>query len=195
LQTIKTRALLRILFKKYLQVTGWKPVNTIPPQLKKFVLAVGPHTSSWDIFMGFAFRSVLKMDHIKFIAKEELFRPPFGFLFRKLGGVPVDRFNNNNFVNQVVNMFNTNESFAIALSPEGTRKKVDRLRTGFYHIAKRANVPIVLLALDFEHKEFRFATPFYTSQNEAEDFKKIILFFKGIQGKNPALGLGHLQGN
>ena len=98
---------------------------------------------------------------MKFIGKQELFKPPFGFIFRKLGGVPVDRFNNNNFVDQVVEMFNTNESFAIALSPEGTRKKVDRLRTGFYHIARKANVPVVLVAFDFEHKEFRFAPPFF----------------------------------
>ncbi|MEP7145134.1 MAG: 1-acyl-sn-glycerol-3-phosphate acyltransferase [Ferruginibacter sp.] len=185
--------MLRFLFKKYLQITGWKAVNAIPPGLKNFVLVVAPHTSSWDVFMGFAFRSALKLDHIKFIAKKELFKPPFGFLFRKLGGVPVDRFSNNNFVDQVVDMFNSNESFAIALSPEGTRKKADRLRTGFYHIAKKANVPIVLLAFDFEHREFRFDAPFYTTGNEAVDIKKILLFFTGVKGRNPELGLDHLS--
>ena len=89
-------------------------------------------------------------------------------------------------------MFNNNESFAIALSPEGTRKKVDRLRTGFYHIAKKANVPIIMLALDFEHKEFRFAPPFYASENIAADFKHIIDFFANVKGKNPELGISHL---
>ncbi|MBC7890062.1 MAG: 1-acyl-sn-glycerol-3-phosphate acyltransferase [Ferruginibacter sp.] len=156
-------------------------------------MVVGPHTSSWDIFMGFAFRSVLRLEYIKFIAKKELFKPPVGFIFRKLGGVPVDRFSSNNFVDQVVEMFNSNESFAIALSPEGTRKKVDRLRTGFYHIAQQANVPIIMLAFDFEHKEFRFAPPFYTTQNEPEDIKKILHFFTGVKGKNPPLGLDHLS--
>lgn len=155
-------------------------------------MVVAPHTSSWDVFMGFAFRSVLKIDHIKFIGKKELFEPPFGFIFRKLGGVPVDRSSRNNFVDQVVNMFESNQSFAIALSPEGTRKKVDRLRTGFYHIAKKADVPIVLLALDFEHKEFRFSDPIYTSANEAADIKQILHFFTGVKGKNPELGFDHL---
>ncbi|MCW3092743.1 MAG: phospholipid/glycerol acyltransferase [Ferruginibacter sp.] len=180
------------LFKTYLKLTGWKAVNGIPPDLKNFVMVVGPHTSSWDIFMGFAFRGYLKLGHVKFIAKKELFRPPFGAIFRKLGGVPVDRSSSNNFVDQVVNMFNSNESFAIALSPEGTRKKIDRLRTGFYHIAKKAGVPIVLVAFDFGNKEFRFSEPFYTTEDEAADIKKVVLFFAGVKGKNPELGLSHL---
>ena len=155
--------------KLHLKLLGWKAVNRVPPGLKKFVMVVAPHTSSRDAYMGFAFRSVLKLNNIKFIAKQELFTPPFGFLFRWAGGVPVDRFNKNNFVDQVLDMFNKNESFTIALSPEGTRKKVDRLRTGFYHIARKANVPLVMLALDFEHKEFRFAEPFYTRNDEETD--------------------------
>jgi 1-acyl-sn-glycerol-3-phosphate acyltransferase len=157
-------------------------------------MVIAPHTSGWDMFMSVAFRSFLKLDHIKYIGKKELFAPPFGFIFQKLGGVPVDRSGSKNFVDQIVNMFNSNESFAIALSPEGTRKKVDRLRTGFYHIAKKANVPMVLLALDFEHKEFRFSDPIYTTANEAEDIKKILLFFTGVKGKIPELGLDHLSG-
>jgi 1-acyl-sn-glycerol-3-phosphate acyltransferase len=171
---------------------GWKAINNVPEDVKKFIMVVAPHTSSHDIYMGFAFRSVLKLNHIKFIAKQELFKPPFGFVFRWFGGVPVDRFNKNNFVDQVVEMFNSNESFAIAMSPEGTRKKVDRLRTGFYHIAKKANVPIVMLALDFEHKEFRFAPPFYSSNDINADLKHIINFFAHVKGKNPELGISHL---
>ncbi|MEO6548297.1 MAG: 1-acyl-sn-glycerol-3-phosphate acyltransferase [Ferruginibacter sp.] len=185
--------MLHHLFKAYLKFTGWKAVNKIPPGLRKFILVVGPHTSSWDIFMGFAFRSYLKLDYIKFIAKKELFNPPFGTFFRKLGGVAVDRASNNNFVDQVVNMFKANESFAIAMSPEGTRKKIDRLRTGFYHIAKKAKIPIVLLAFDFGKKEFRFAEPFYTTDNELNDIRRVLLFFSEIKGKNPELGLGHLS--
>lgn len=187
--------MLQFFLKSLLKISGWKAVNGISPDLKKFVMVAAPHTSSWDVVMGFIFRRALKLDYVKFIGKQELFKPPFGFIFRKLGGVPVDRFSSNNFVDQVVQMFNSNESFAIALSPEGTRKKVERLRTGFYHIARQANVPIVLLALDFEHKEFRFEAPFYTTANEAEDLKKILLYFGGVKGKNPSLGLGHLSGH
>lgn len=172
---------------------GWKAVGTVPLDLKKIIMVVAPHTSSWDVYMGFAFRSVLKLNHIKFIGKQELFKPPFGFLFRWSGGVPVNRFSKNNFVDQVVDMFNKNDSFSIALSPEGTRKKVDRLRTGFYHIAKKANVPIVMLALDFEHKEFRFADPFFTTDDEDQDMKRIIHFFADVKGKIPSLGISHLE--
>ncbi len=185
--------MLHYLFKLYLKITRWKAIGGVPAGLKKFVLVVGPHTSSWDIFMGFAFRSYLKLDYIKFIAKKELFKPPFGAMFRKLGGVPVDRHSSNNFVDQVVAMFDGNDSFAIALSPEGTRKKADRLRTGFYHIARNAQVPIILLAFDFGRKEFRFAPPFYTTENEADDLNTILGFFKDVKGKNPELGLGHLS--
>lgn len=181
-------------FKWHLKLMDWKAVNNVPADLKKFIMVVAPHTSSHDIYMGYAFRSVLKLNHIKFIAKQELFKPPFGFLFRWSGGVPVDRFNKNNFVDQVVEMFNSNDSFAIAVSPEGTRKKVDRLRTGFYHIAKKANVPIVMLALDFEHKECRFAPPFFTTDDIDTDFKHIINFFAEVKGKNPELGISHLAG-
>jgi 1-acyl-sn-glycerol-3-phosphate acyltransferase len=179
-------------FKIHLKLMGWKAENTVPPGLKKFIMIVAPHTSSMDIYMGFAFRSILKLNHIKFIGKKELFRPPFGFLFRWSGGVPVDRFNKNNFVDQVVEMFNKNDSFSIAISPEGTRKKVNRLRTGFYHIAKKANVPIVMLALDFEHKVIRFAPPFYASDDVGADFKHIVDFFADVKGKNPELGITHL---
>ena len=186
------RRLLHQLSKSLLSITGWKTVNSIPPGLKKFVLVVAPHTSTWDIIMGFAFRSALKLNHIKFLAKQELFTAPFGFLFRKWGGIPVDRFANNNFVDQVVEMYNENDSFAVALSPEGTRRKVDRLRTGFYHIARKAKVPIIMLALDFENKEFRFSAPFYNSENEDDDLRNIIHFFHTVKGKNPELGMGNL---
>jgi len=155
-------------------------------------MVVAPHTSSWDVFMGFAFRSVLKLGHIKFIGKEELFKPPFGFIFRKSGGIAVNRSRNNNFVDEIVNMYNNSDAFAIALSPEGTRKKVDRLRTGFYHIARKAKVPVIMLALDFENKEFRFSPPFYPGEHEAEDLAVIIEYFRHVKGKIPKLGLNHL---
>ncbi len=192
MQSTQLQYMLYYFFKLQLKLSGWKATGKVPHDLKKFIMVVGPHTSSRDVYMGFAFRTVLKLNYIKFIAKQELFKPPFGFFFRKAGGVPVDRFCKNNFVDQVVNMFNNNDSFAIALSPEGTRKKVDRLRTGFYHIAQKANVPIVMLALDFEHKEFRFARPFFTSDDEAADYKHILNFFADVKGKNPALGMAHL---
>ena len=184
--------MLRFLCKIYLRIGGWRSVGTFLPSLKKAIVIVAPHTSSNDVIVCLAFRKVLKLERIKFLGKEELFKPPFGFIFRRLGGIPVDRFHHSGFVGQVVQLFYNNETFIVGLSPEGTRKKIDRLRTGFYHIAKTAGVPIVMLGLDFANKQLVFAAPFYPSNDEVADFKHILQFFGPIKGKYPELGVGHL---
>jgi lysophospholipid acyltransferase (LPLAT)-like uncharacterized protein len=92
-------------------------------------------------------------------------------------------------VDQVVALFNKKERFHLALSPEGTRKKVTKLRTGFYHIAKNANVPIVMVGLDFQSKRVVFAEPFFVSENEKADMHKIVQFFKDFKGYIPNLGI------
>jgi 1-acyl-sn-glycerol-3-phosphate acyltransferase len=153
---------------------------------------VAPHTSAWDFIIGLAIRSVIRLEHVKYLGKDSLFKGPFAFIFKNTGGFPVDRFNKHNMVDQVVGLFNSHEKFVLALSPEGTRKKTERLRTGFYHIAKNAGVPIVMVGLDFGKKEVTFAEPFYTSNNESEDFKKIISFFAPLKGKIPEYGMSHL---
>ena len=184
--------MLRFLCKIYLRITGWKTVGTFSATLKKAVVVVAPHTSSWDVFICPVFRKVLHLERFNFLGKQELFTPPFGFIFRRLGGVPVDRFHNTHFVDELVQMFNNKSEFIIGLSPEGTRKKINRLRTGFYYIAKKAIVPIVMIGLDFENRQLIFAQPFYPGKDEESDFKHIISFFAPIKGKHPELGLGHL---
>jgi 1-acyl-sn-glycerol-3-phosphate acyltransferase len=183
---------LRFFWKLYLKLGGWKAVNEFPQHIKKAVVIIAPHTSWKDFPMGIAFRSVLKINHSKYLGKEELFKGPFGFLFRWLGGTPVNRFSKQGVVDQVVEKFNTTDHLLIALSPEGTRKKVDKLRTGFYHIAKKANVPIIMVGLDYSKKELSIAEPFYATGNETEDFKKIIRFFAPIKGEKPEQGIAHL---
>ncbi|QOI98270.1 MAG: 1-acyl-sn-glycerol-3-phosphate acyltransferase [Flammeovirgaceae bacterium] len=184
----------RWLAKFILMVLGWqtKPLGAFPVNEKKYVVIVAPHTSNWDFVIGVLYRSVLRLEHARYLGKKELFRPPFGFIFRWLGGTPVDRTSSQNAVEEVVKLFNANTEFALALSPEGTRKRVDRLRTGFYNIAKQANVPIVMVALDFGNKQVIFSEPFKVTDNPAADFEKILSFFRPIQGKIPEYGLGHL---
>ncbi len=181
-----------ILWKLYLKLEGWKAVNEFPNYLKKAVVIVGPHTYWKDFLIGIAFRSELKIKYGKYLGKAELFKGPFGFLFRWLGGTPVDRFSKHGVVDQVVEKFNTADNLVIALSPEGTRQKVDKLRTGFYHIAKKANVPIVMVGLDYSRKELSVSEPFYTTDNEVADFKKIIEFFAPLEGYYPEQGMKHL---
>lgn len=154
---------------------------------------MAPHTSGWDVVVGVLYRAVIGIREARFFGKKELFDSPFGFIFKWLGGTPVDRFSKQNLVEQAVDLFNKNESFILALSPEGTRKRVDKLRTGFYYIAKGAKVPIVMAGFDFKNRKLLLSEPFYTSDNEEEDLRKIIGFFAPIQGKNPELGMAHLM--
>lgn len=171
---------------------GWKTDVLFPRELKKCIIIVAPHTCWKDLIIGLAYRSQFRLKHSKYLGKKELFDGPFGFIFRWSGGLPVDRFSKKNMVDQVVEIINKHQEMIIAISPEGTRKKVDRLKTGFYHIAKKAGIPIVMAGLDFTKREVIIAEPFYTSDNEAKDFEHIIRFFAPIPGKYPELGLAHL---
>ena len=188
---------MRLLLKMYWKLAGWKISGALPPELKKMILVVAPHTSWKDILVGFAARHELKIDHAKFLGKKELFEGPFGRFFKNLGGIPVDRFNKNSgkesVVDQAVNLFNENENFILGISPEGTRKRVEKLKTGFYQIARNAHIPMVLVGFDFKNKEVVLGEPIFAGENQEDDFKKIINFFATIEGANPELGLGHLQ--
>lgn len=184
---------MRFLWSLYLRFHKWTIKGSFPYHLKKCVFIVGPHTSSWDFVVGLAIRSKLHLQHVKYLGKAELFKGPFGFFFRQLGGYPVERTEHHHLVDQVVTLFNTHENFMLALSPEGTRKKVDRLRTGFYYIAKKAGVPIVMAGFDFVKKEFSFSEPFYTTDDEAADFRRILQFYAPLKGKIPEQGLAHLM--
>ncbi len=184
---------MRVCWNLLLQLQGWTIRGEFPYHLKKCVIIVAPHTSSWDFIIGLAIRSKLRLYHLKFMGKDSLFKGLFGRFLRKMGGFPVDRFNKNNMVDQVVDIFKQQDSFVLALSPEGTRKKVDRLRTGFYHIAKNAHVPIVMAGFDFGKKEVSFAEPFYCTDNMEADLHFIIRHYASLEGKIGSLGLGHLQ--
>lgn len=167
-----------------LKLLGWKVVGGVPKDLKKLIVAVVPHTSNWDFPLGLLVRSTMNRD-VKFIGKHTLFRPPYGFLFKWLGGYPVNRQASKNYVDSVVEILNSKEEFALCLAPEGTRKRVDRLRTGFYHMAKQANIPIVLTRFDYGNKTVTFSEPFYTTEDQDADFDYINNYFSGVRGKNP----------
>jgi 1-acyl-sn-glycerol-3-phosphate acyltransferase len=185
--------MLRVLSKGILRLMGWHAANTFPYRLKKYVIIVAPHTSGWDFVIGLLLRKALRLEAARYLGKAELFKPPFGFFFRWLGGYPVDRSSSHNLVDQVAKIFESHDEFGIALSPEGTRKRVDKLKTGFYNIAKKTGVPIVMVGLDYKNKQVIFSEPFETTSDQEADFKKIFDFFGPIEGKYPANGLGHLM--
>lgn len=157
------------------------------------VLAVGPHTHWVDVMVGFAARSRLNITHARFLGKKELFVGPLGWTLRAMGGTPVDRHSKKGVVEQVASLFAANDNFILGLAPEGTRKRVDTLRSGFYHIAKKAAVPIVPIGLDYEHRQLVIGDPFFAGEDESDDMKKMITFYSNIKGKRPASDMRHLK--
>jgi 1-acyl-sn-glycerol-3-phosphate acyltransferase len=178
--------MLRAVSQWLLDLFGWKIVGRYPEGVKKFVIIVMPHTSWWDFPLGALVRAALQAD-INYIGKKSLFRPPFGWFFRWMGGYPVDRSRRANLVDAVVDIFQERENFVLAIAPEGTRKKVDKLKTGFYYIALGAGVPIIMVKFDYEHREVVISEPFRPSGDKDADFRVIINYFKGVKGKRPGL--------
>lgn len=171
----------------YFKILGWKIVgntNFSKDTIKKAVIIAAPHTSWHDFYIGLLLRKILGVK-TNFIGKAELFKWPFGYYFRAIGGVPVNRKERQDLVSSIVDIFNEREEFRLTLAPEGTRKKVEKWRTGFYHIAKQANVPIIMFTLDFENKQNKISEPFYTTNNKEADFKFIHDFYKDVKGKIP----------
>lgn len=181
--------MLRKLSAWLLRALGWRVEGFNPRQLDKYIIIVIPHTSNWDFPLGLLVRSAWRLEEVKFLAKDSLFRPPFGRLFRWLGGYPVDRSRRNNYVDTVADIFRRHERFAITIAPEGTRSKVHRLRTGFYYIARKAEVPIVMAKFDFGKKVVTFSEPFRPTDDKEADFAFIRNFYKDARGKNPELGI------
>ena len=124
---------------------GWSIEGTINPKVKHAVIIVVPHTSSFDFILGLLIRSILGL-HINYLGKKELFIWPFKYYFRWTGGRPLDRTGGQNKVAAIAQLFRGEKVFRLALSPEGTRKKVKDWRTGFYYIAMEANVPVLPIA-------------------------------------------------
>lgn len=170
-----------------LKVLGWKVVGNIPENINKCVIAVAPHTCIDDFILGrLAYCSIDKP--VKFLIKKEFFDNPFlRPLLKKLGGIPVDRSRSNNTVNQVAALFKQYETLNIVLTPEGTRKLVNSWKRGFYYIAVKAHVPIVMGFLDYKKKELGFGPIFYPSGNYDEDWKIMEKFYRGITAKYPEL--------
>ena len=164
----------------FFHLLKWRLIGKFP-KLPKYIVAVVPHTSWVDFFLGLLVRSVSGED-IRFVGKKELFSPLAGWFFRYLGGVPVDRSGNKGSVESIIEVFNSHKKFRIALAPEGTRKKVNKLKTGYYYIARDLKIPIVPVAFDYENKKIIVHEIFYSSKNKDEDLIKLEKLFKGIGG-------------
>lgn len=150
----------------------------------KCVVPTGPHTSNRDFPYGLYARAVVGK-YIKFVGKAELFKFPLGPILKALGGVPVVRSKRTNFVQGVAKIFRERDEFKLCLAMEGTRKKVDRFKTGFYYIAKEAGVPMVFCRFDFANGVIEFSKPFWTTDDIRADFDFIYRHFDGAKGLVP----------
>ncbi len=166
---------------------GWKIIGTINPQIKKCVFMVMPHTSWHDFYLGLFTRGIIGLE-MNFVGKKELFRFPFGWYFRWMGGTALDRSGGLNKVDGIAEIFKYKSVFRMGISPEGTRKKVDELKTGFYYIALKASVPIIPVAFDFGKKQVKMSEPFYPTGDFQKDMKAVMPHFAGVQGKIPENG-------
>ncbi len=180
------RHILLFLSWSWLTLGNWKIVGEVPKE-KKFVLIAAPHTSNWDFPLLMAMACMLRFE-IYWMGKDALFAGPFGPFMRWLGGIPIDRRNTNNVVEATVNAFNRSEQLIVVIPPEGTRSKVRVWKTGFYHIAVGANVPIGLSFLDFSKKEGGFMPTFYPTGNLESDIDTIKSYYRDVKGKYPNLG-------
>jgi 1-acyl-sn-glycerol-3-phosphate acyltransferase len=163
---------------------GWSIDGKFDKNILKTVVIVAPHTSWHDFYVGAFARKILNVQ-INYVGKKELFNSPLGWYFKWMGGEPIDRKSNQNKVEQIVDIFESQDEFRLAIAPEGTRKKVDRWKSGFYYIAKSANVPITPVSFDYKTKTVTIGDPFYITGNYEKDLIEIKQFFKGVVGKVP----------
>ena len=162
-----------------LRLYGWKIDRHIPVGVKKCVVVMGPHTSNWDFVIGkMAFTSY--RINAKFLIKKEVFIPPFGWLLKWMGGIPVDRKGSTNLVDSAVKHFENNESLYMVFTPEGTRSYNPNWKKGFYHIPQKANVPIYIGYMDYEKRTGGFHSLFEPTGH----IKSILKQFKGKYPEN-----------
>ncbi|MBX2816605.1 MAG: 1-acyl-sn-glycerol-3-phosphate acyltransferase [Saprospiraceae bacterium] len=172
-----------------LGLMGWKVTGHYDNTIPKKIIAVAPHTSNWDFPIGLLARPLIE-DWVQFVMKASLFKPPIGWLMRALGGIPVDRKKSTNFVSGVVREFEQRDKLTVLFAIEGTRKRVERLKTGYYYVATQAKIPIILFRFDHAKKEIHFSKPFYPSDDAQADQKFVEDYFRGVQGRIPENGFG-----
>lgn len=159
----------------FLRLMGWTIEGNFP-RLNKFIVAVVPHTRNMDFIVGVMTRTILN-EKINYVGKKELFNPLTGWFFRGLGGAPINRNNSENKVSAIAQIFKEKETFRMAIAPEGTRKKVNRWKTGFYYIALEAKVPILLVNFNHPMKKVSFLKLFYPTGEIKKDFKEMETYF------------------
>jgi len=169
--------------RSLLSITGWR-IDGQLPQHPKMVIAVAPHTSNWDFFLGVAVLFALRI-RIRFLGKHTIFVPVVKQLLEWIGGMPVDRRSAHGLVDQVADQFKQNDKMILAVAPEGTRSRIFPWKTGFLAIAHKAQVPVVLIGFDFKNKCVHIGPTIRTSGDFAADMHEVYGFFSTMPAKYP----------
>lgn len=166
-----------------LRCAGWHVSITVP-DYPKCIICVAPHTSNWDFILGkLAYASVGR--RAGFLMKESWFFFPLGCFFRAIGGIPVPRKKGSSLVDTIVNRFRTSDRMALAITPEGTRSRTSNWRHGFLHIARQADVPILLGVIDYPTKRIMIDDEFRPTDDVDADMHAIKRFYAPFTGKYP----------
>ena len=164
-------------------VNGWKAVQDNPPPRKAVIIAA-PHTSNWDFIYYFGLLNQLKITSY-WIGKNTLFKWPWGDMMRRMGGIPVDRSKSQNMVDAMVAEFNNRDDFLLTIPPEGTRGSVKQWRTGFYYIALKAKVPLIIGMMDYAKKTGGLGPSFMPSGDYKADMQRLSDFYHSVTPKYP----------
>lgn len=174
------------LFVWWFKLKGWKVGGSIPSNIKKCVVIAAPHTSNWDFVYSLATFRILNLP-VNYLAKKELFRFPIKGILTGTGGIPVERSKSHNLVDTIVQKFNETDHLYLMIPAEGTRKWVKKWKSGFYHVALGANVPILMGYLDYKNKEAGFGEVLVPTGNKEKDAATIKNFYANITGKHHEL--------
>jgi 1-acyl-sn-glycerol-3-phosphate acyltransferase len=176
--------LLAVLGAVFLRLAGWRVEGGLPHGLARAVVIAAPHTTNWDLPYMLAVSWVLGV-RPSWLGKRELFRWPFGWLMRTLGGVPVDRTRRSNLVEQAAERLAESERLFLVVPPSGTRSRAPHWKSGFYHIARMARVPIVCAFLDYPTKTGGIGPVFVPSGDIGADMDRLRVFYRDVRGRYP----------
>jgi 1-acyl-sn-glycerol-3-phosphate acyltransferase len=176
-------ALTRTIGRTGLRVLGWRLAGSVP-NVPKLVAIAAPHTCTLDVFVGLAVMLALGA-RVHWLGKHTIFWEPLGVVLRWMGGIPVDRSHPGGLTGQAMQLMRDRADFYLALAPEGTRRKVERWKTGFYRIAHAAGVPIVPVALDYRRRIADILEPIVPSGDYAADLAKLRALFCAEMARHP----------
>ena len=171
-------------FSWWFRRKGWTLGPNIPKEVKRCVIIAAPHTSNWDFIYALGALYLFGVP-VKYLAKKELFRWPMKGILHATGGISIDRSKSTGFVDAAIKKIQESEELFLMIAGEGTRGKVDKWKSGFYHVALGANVPLMLAYLDYAKKEAGFASPIYLTGDKETDLQAIRAFYADKTARNP----------